>query len=366
MNHQAGKIAYYITPHGFGHAVRSLEVLRILRSMAPEIEATIVSDIPDFLVVQNLGRHVPYRRRRIDIGLVQQDSIHFDLAATLSALQALQARSEEIIEEESHFLRSHSFKLVVADIPFLPFRASHACGIPSMGIGNFTWDWIYSMYAESDPQWQAIIDWIRQGYDLCDLLLQLPMHGDCSACPRRRDVPLVARKATRSRREVRKALGIGAHQPAYLIAFGALDLNPSAMRSIEEIRDALFLYKHPLRYTLKNGLCLDPFDLSYADAVAAVDAVITKPGYGIVSDCLAHGTPMVYSDRGPFPEYPILVEAMRKELPVVFMPAEDLYSGRWEKAIREIQALAPRKPTGRTDGAEACARMILERLTEKG
>jgi L-arabinokinase len=366
MSRPSKKIAYYITPHGFGHAVRSLEIVRILHSMAPGNEVTIVSDIPEFLVLQNLGHQVPYRRRRIDIGLVQQDSIQFDLAATLSALRALQTRSAETIGEESHFLRSNSFDLMVADIPFLPFRAANACGIPSIGIGNFTWDWIYSMYAERDPQWRTIIDWIREGYDRCELLLQLPMHGDCSSCPHRRDVPLVARKAKRSRLQTRKVLGIDPRRPAYLIAFGALDLDPSAQRSIQEISDALFLYKHPLHYTLKNGLCVDPFDLSYADVVAAVDAVITKPGYGIVSDCLAHGTPMVYSDRGPFPEYPILVETMQRELAVSFIPTEDLYSGRWETAIRAIQGMAPRKPALRTDGAELCARMILERMTEKG
>jgi hypothetical protein len=356
------KLIYYITPHGFGHAVRSLEILRTLLSLDRGIDVTLVSDIPEFLVLQNIGHPLPYRRAHFDIGLVQLDSIRFDLARTLSALQSLQAVSRNWITAEAHFLKSNAIDLVVADIPFLPFRAAHDCSIPSLGVGNFTWDWIYSMYAEQSADWWEIISWIREGYSACDLLLQLPMHGDCSACPHRQDVPLVARKSKRSPLETRTILGIPSHRPAFLIAFSELDLSESALRSIERIPNALFLYKHPLHYDLHNGLCIDTRDLSYADVVAAVDAVITKPGYGIVSDCLAHGTPMIYTDRGPFPEYPILVETMRAHLSTFFISAADLYAGDWEQAIRGIGQLLPQTYPGGTDGAEVCARIILQKL----
>ena len=50
--------------------------------------------------------------------------------------------------------------------------------------------------------------------------------------------------------------------------------------------------------------------LEYVDLVGAADVVVTKPGYGIVSDAIAAGTRMIYTDRGDFPEYPILVREM--------------------------------------------------------
>ncbi len=362
MSVRTRKVAYYITPHGYGHAVRSLEVIRSLLRMNSGVEVTIVSEIPEFLVAQNIGHSLPYRRRRLDIGLVQLDSIRFDLASTLSQLINLQARAEELLAEETQFLKAQSCDLVVADIPFMAFLAADRCGIPSLGIGNFTWDWIYSAYVEHDPKWRKVMEWICQCYGHCDLLLQLPMHGDCSACPRRMDVPLVARRAGRRPLETRRLVGIHPQQPAYLIAFADLDLSGSALRALETIPEALFLFKHPLQYNLSNGICLDGLDLSYADAIAAVDAVITKPGYGIVSDCLAHGTPMIYTDRGVFPEYRILVDTMREHLPVAFISPDDLCSGNWVQAILEIRRASARPPTIRTDGAEICARTILERL----
>ena len=48
----------------------------------------------------------------------------------------------------------------------------------------------------------------------------------------------------------------------------------------------------------------------YEDLVRAVDVVVTKPGYGIISECLANDTALLYTSRGDFREYQVLVDAM--------------------------------------------------------
>jgi L-arabinokinase len=353
-------IAYYITPHGFGHAVRALEIIRCLLELRNDLEIVIVSDIPDFLIEQNVGRLLPQRRRRLDVGLVQMDSLRFDLDASRNALNSLHYNHQALVDDEIRFLKSQHAGVVVSDISFLALEASSQCGIPNVGISNFTWDWIYDYYARSDPRWRPLVSWIRDCYRKCDLFLQLPMHGDCSACPRILDVPLVTRKAKRKPEEVRRVLDLDSSRKTYLIAFAALELDEDAQRRIEKLDHALFFYKQPLKFQLSNARSLDGVDLSYAEVVSVMDAVITKPGYGIAADCLAHGAPMIYTDRGPFPEYDILVEEMTRHLTTVFIPSEDLYAGHWESAVRNIESLPRRSPTLRDDGAEICARSILK------
>lgn len=359
MRRGSRTIAYYITPHGFGHAVRSLEVIRHLLENSRDDRVIIVSDIPEFLIIENAGGQVPLRRRRLDVGLVQQDSLRFDVNATQAAVEALYHGREQLIEEEVEFLQGVGVTTVVSDVAFLPFFAASRLGIPSIGVGNFTWDWIYGEYALSDNRWEPLIAWIRQGYRHCGLFLQLPMHGDCSVFPHMQDVPLITRKARRDPREVRKYLELNEGTSVYLIAFAHLDLSERAIDRIASIKGALFLFKYPLRYSIPNSLCLDGLDLTYPDVVAAVDGVITKPGYGIVADCLAHGTPMIYTERGEFPEYPILVEAMEKYLPTVYIPSQDLCAGRWEAAVNRLKCFPHCIPSLRTDGAAVCAEMIL-------
>jgi len=356
------RLAYYITPHGFGHAVRSIKVIRHLLLRAPELEIIIVSTIPEFLLEQNLRRSLSVRSRQLDIGLVQQDSLRFDLIATLRALESLHANQTALVSDEANFLEASGIQAVICDIPFLPFAAASQVGIPAIGISNFTWDWIYQAYIPADARWASLVDWIRKYYEKCDLFLQLPMHGDCSSCPNIQDVPLVARRAQKDRDETRKILKLDPAQKVYLVSFASLELKETAQKRVENISHALFLYKHPISFRFSNTICLDDLPLCYEDVVAAVDGVITKPGYGIVADCLAHSTPIIYTDRGFFPEYDILVQEMSKELTTVYLSSEDLYAGRWKTAISELESKPRSESTIPCNGAEVCTDVILSYL----
>jgi hypothetical protein len=80
----------------------------------------------------------------------------------------------------------------------------------------------------------------------------------------------------------------------------------------------------------------------------------------MVSDCLSHGTPMIYSDRGIFPEYSILVEGIKAHLSCCYMPQEDLYSGKWRPYLEGLSQKPRLQPGLKTDGAQVAAERILE------
>ena len=52
----------------------------------------------------------------------------------------------------------------------------------------------------------------------------------------------------------------------------------------------------------------------YEDLVRAVDVVISKPGYGIISECVANDTALLYTSRGDFIEYDVFVAEMPRVL----------------------------------------------------
>ena len=185
-------------------------------------------------------------------------------------------------------------------------------------------------------------------YAKCTLFEQLPMHGDCLACPNIENVPLVARRSSRSPHEVRSALGLASNQKVFLVSFTALEMDRRVYRRLEEIHDVVFLYKSPLTFPPANARSFDGAAVSYVDAVAAVDGVITKPGYGIVSDCLANSTPIIYTERGIFPEYQVLVDEIEKNLTAVYLNPVDFYDGNWVNAIERICS-SPRKSSDDKD-----------------
>ena len=85
---------------------------------------------------------------------------------------------------------------------------------------------------------------------------------------------------------------------------------------------------------------------------------MSKPGYGIVTDCIGARTRLVYTDRGDFPEYPVLVSEMPRYLPVAFASNEDVREGRLDDALRHVMALPFPAPSPTNGAAVAADRVV--------
>lgn len=77
----------------------------------------------------------------------------------------------------------------------------------------------------------------------------------------------------------------------------------------------------------------------YEDLVAAVDVVLTKPGFGIIAECMAAGTAMLYTSRGDFREYDRLVSDLPRFVRSQFISQEALFAGRWREALDAVSRL---------------------------
>ena len=101
--------------------------------------------------------------------------------------------------------------------------------------------------------------------------------------------------------------------------------------------------------------------IRYEDLVGAVDIVASKPGYGIISECAANGTALLYTDRGRFCEYDVLVREMPRYLDGAFIGQEDLLAGRWRDAVADLLA-RPTRPPAPAGGAATAAEWLSDRL----
>jgi L-arabinokinase len=348
-------LAVYISGHGFGHSTRTAEVLAELRRAKPGLTIQIATSAPAFLFD---GLDVPVRPLACDVGLVQRGPLVIDEDATAAACAAFEARWPGLVAGEARWLRESGARLVLGDIPPLAFAAAQEAGVPSVALGNFSWDWIHRELARGRPAMMTAAEAAARAYGTAGLLLELPFAGDLRAFPRRERIPMIARRSSVSRAQARAALGLQADRPAVLFSFGGFGLGTARPEAaIEELRRRFQLVDEPdvARERLRS------LGLDYRDVVEAVDVVVTKPGYGIVTDAIAAGTRLVYTDRGDFPEYPILVEEMARYLPVAHVTRDDLAIGRVAHAIDDVLARPlPERP--RTDGAAVAAARLRERL----
>jgi hypothetical protein len=358
-------IAVYVSGHGFGHSTRTAEVLRAVRERAPDLPITVVTSAPAFLFEGAVGPPLTVRPLECDVGLVQRDALSFDEAATAERCRAFAAGWGDLVAGEARWLTDGGVRVVLADIPPVAFAAAAEAGLPSVGLGNFSWDWIYAHLAAREPGLQAAAARAREAYEKATLLLRLPFAGDLDAFPRVEDVPLVARRPRMGREEIRARLGLGAG-PAVLLSFGGMGFPGLDTEAYERLQEYRFVMagarghrEPPPNLRRLEADDLESRDLTYGDVVAGVDVVVTKPGYGIVTDCIGAGTRMVYTERGDFPEYPILTREMVRYLPAVHVGNADLHAGRLGPALDDVRS-RPWPPTPRLDGAEVAAGRLLE------
>jgi L-arabinokinase len=343
-----------VSGHGFGHLTRLCEVLREVRARAPGVAIEVAGEAPEALV----RRAVPgasLRRVACDVGLAQRDALEIDEPATAARCREFERSWGARVDALAEALRARGARLVLGDIPPLAFAAAARAGVPSVALGNFSWDWIYRHLAPRQPSLAASARLAAEAYAGASLLLELPFAGDLSAFARRERVGLVARRPRVDRETARRRLGLDA-RPAALISFGGVGLPGLTRASFP--RDGALQLLFPDEVA---GARLDALGLDYPDVVGAADVVVTKPGYGIVADAIGAGTRMVYTERGDFPEYPIMVREMSRWLAAVHVSNEDLRAGRVAGAIERVLAL-PTPPPPDLGAAGRAAQRVLDHL----
>lgn len=354
------RLVAYVSGHGFGHASRVSEVLRALRRRAPGVAIAVRSTVPRWFFEPTLGDALTYGHSRLDVGVVQSDSLTVDIDATAAAYGAIEAQRDALIAAELAALAPLRPDVVLADIPALAFDVAAALGVPGVAMTNFSWDWIYADYARDHPAFAPLVAALRRSYGQATLLCRLPLHGDLAAFPRRRDVPLVARRAVRERDDVRARLQLPRDHRLVLLSFGGIGLT---LEQVPALAGVSFVGTSGAAVETRGCRLLGNEQLTaaavrYEDLVGAVDAVMTKPGYGIVAECIANGTPIVYTSRGRFAEYEVLVAGIEAHLANAFIDPADLRAGRWHAALERVWSM-PSPPPPAIDGAAAVAELLL-------
>jgi len=368
-------VVWYISGHGFGHASRQIEIINAVRARRPGLPIVVRTGASPWIFDLTLRSPVEVQHVECDTGVAQIDSLRLDEAETLRRAGEFYANFGRRVADEAVFLRDAGASLVVADIPPLAIAAAREAGVPSVAIGNFTWDWIYEAYEPERAGLPHLVPAIREACIGASQYVRLPMWGGFEMAPDDRtvDLPLVARRSSRPRGETRASLGLPADRRLVLLSFGGHgleNLDAAALRGLApEYLVIVTGHLQLARLARAAGDAVAVFDeralydagWRYEDLVAASDVVLTKPGYGIIAECAANGTAILYTSRGHFIEYEVLVQEMPLYVRSQYIPQEALFAGDWRPYLEELLAQDHPEPPD-VSGADAAADLILQRL----
>jgi L-arabinokinase len=354
-------VAFYISGHGFGHASRQIEIINAFARRRPDVAIFLRTAVTRWLLDRTIVPPFEIDDRPCDSGIVQIDSLHLDPAASIAQADAFYRTLDARVEAEAALLKAHGVVLAIVDAPPLGCAAAARAGVPSFVVSNFTWDWIYEGYAEHLAAAPALIPTIQAAYGQASGAWRLPMYGgfETFAASELTDTPFVARHATRTPEETRARVGLPLDRKLALPSFGGYGLRGLDLAALDP-GDGWSVVQGITESAIYEA------GLRYEDLVRAVDVVVTKPGYGIISECIANDTAILYTSRGRFVEYDVLVRDMPKFLRCGFIDHASLLAGQWRDALDAAIHAPPPPEQPRTDGADVIADMMTACLPAAG
>jgi len=371
------RIAYFVTPHGFGHAARACAVIGALSERLP-LAVELFTTVPEWFFAASLRVRFGYHAVHTDVGLAQRDAMDEDLAATVRELDAFLPWPAALVDGLAATVRESGCEAVLCDVAPLGIAVAHAAGMRAALVENFTWDWVYESYLDREPRLARHAAELGRWFAAADLRVQT--EPVCRAWPGATSVAPVARLPRRERDDVRRELGLEPGQRAVLVTMGGIPWDYAAMVSGGGPRlpkDVVLVVpggapKRKQDQTKRKQDQAERHDLPWArllpfhselyhpDLVAAADAVVGKLGYSTLAECWCSGVPFGFVPRESFPESPVLAAEVTQAGAGVSVPASALGGASWDWL--EAVLAVPRVDGGRCRGNADAAATIAEWL----
>ena len=358
-----GRVAYFVSPHGFGHAARACAVMAEMRRQCPAVHFEIFTEVPKWFFSESLTHCFSYHRFDTDVGLVQRSPLVEDLEATCDLLDRKRCDDPDTVGRLAAKLQKPGCSVVIADISPLGLAAAARTGLPSVLVENFTWDWIYLNYPDGPSRLRC--HGRRMAEIFASASLRTQTDPVCGLSPTAVTVRPVARSPRSGRKAVRASLGVPADEPVIVVSMGGVPWNYGDFTDFDHSDGAWIVVPGGSeRAAHRRGrLLMLPFhtDFYHPDLVAASDLVVGKLGYSTVAEAFHAGTALAYVGRPRFPESPILAQWVEEHMVAAEIGEDALRNGAWLAAANELLEVPRRKPDG-PNGAVRAAEVILERF----
>lgn len=353
------KIAYFITPHGFGHASRACAVMESIRRISPNVHFEIFTTVPRWFFFNSLIDQFTYHSEFVDVGLVQKSPLEEDLDATLESLNQFAPFSSSTIDRISTQLSQLACSLVICDISPLGLSAAKNAGIPSVLVENFTWDWIYEGYLLTKPDFSRFISFFREAFSYCTYHIQTePL---CEINPLADlYVPPISRKPRKTSAEVRSLLGIPDNKPAVMITMGGIRGGDFLVDSSSKPDNFYIILPGSGSQLEKHGnriLLPHQSNFFHPDLINASNIVISKLGYSTIAECYYAGIPLGYVTRDHFLESLRLEDFVKKRMRALAIKTDIIPSRCFEEKILDLLKIEIHVPSHQ-NGSELAADFI--------
>ena len=350
-----------ISAHGFGHLAQTAPVINALTGMLPQLRLTVRSALSREQLAARIGTGFVHVAEARDFGFVMHSAVDIDLAASARRYREFHADWPRRIAVEADWLRQHQVDALLCNVAYLPLAGAARAGIPAAALCSLNWADLFTHYFGGEPWAAEIHAQMLTAYNGCKGFLRLTPGLPMAALHCRHDIAPIASIGRRDRPGVLRQLGLGKSERLILLAMGGMEL-PLPVQDWPKLYGLDWLVPTELDSPREDVRCFDVPGLKFADLLASVDAVVTKPGYGTFVEAACCGIPILYLQRDDWPETPHLASWLATHARSAVLTRERLLAGDFVETLQELWS-APPPDLPSAGGASAAAHWMVQNLS---
>lgn len=330
-------VAFFVSPHGFGHAARATGIMVALSDILPSISFEIFTTVPEWFFKTGLPFSFNYHQVMTDVGLVQLSPFQEDLSATLEQLDHFLPFDTTTISDLASTVIQKKCSLIVCDISPLGIAVGQKAGVPSILVENFTWDWLYQEYSALHTGFDKHIKYLEEMFRSADYYIQAQ-----PVCKQKKADLItqpMSRKPLVSPQKIRNALKIPQGQMMFLVTMGGIPDQTNTYASLLQQQDLCFVISGSNEgIEIRHNIVRLPYDSGFyhPDLVHACDGVIAKLGYSTLAEVFHAGVPYGYIPRSNFRETEKLEVFIKENMNGLCISEEAYRDGTWTSTLPEL------------------------------
>ena len=322
------RICFFLSDHGFGHIARNIPII-----------VSVIKNYDTFVYVVCGERHIEFAKKNLetmltaeqygrtefcadhtDIGLICKDgTLDVDTDALTKATTKFLSDLPQKEQQYSKWLTDNRIDAVLCDMPIWSIEACELAGIPLLYVGNFTWT---ELYREFLPEkiWQTY----AQYYNKIKHTMLYALHNN---------EMLEFLKSSEKTKTSVTARSFNENAVAEIRAKHNRPIVFVALGMSAQFKDPVYVSSVPYDFYTTEGVPLVgdnvevvPYTtINTQDFIAAADYVITKAGWGTVSECLLAKKPMALFSRDGVLEDRTTIKILEEKHLAVEVTQDDLH-----------------------------------------
>lgn len=352
-----------ISAHGLGHLAQTAPVIDALQVRIPGLRLTIRTALPRQRLDQSIASQFNYEYGVRDFGFVMNNAVDIDSPATAEAYKDFHRNWSERVSVEADWLRAHRIDAVLTNVAYLPLAASACAGLPSASMCSINWADLFLHYFAAETWAGKIYEEMLSAYRNACCFLRVSPGLPMTKLDNRQDIGPIARIGKRDRQRFSRHLGLAKDNRWILIAMGGMEFR-LPVENWRRIPGFDWLVPNAWNVRREDVHPFDSARIDFADLLASVDAVITKPGYGTFVEAACDGVPILYLKRDDWPETRYLSAWLAEHARSAVLDRPRLMNGDFTEELAQLWAeQAPDIPlvTGIDDAVESLQTALMLR-----